>query len=110
MRPTRVFICCSTEVPRTGGRNGPPGHAEPVLAALAQQEGLTALANVDDRIPAADTRIGRFPSHWVLLARNPEALALLAGRPGWRPPAFRDGLRPWTDDYSNIIQVLTRRH
>ena len=83
---------------------------EPVLAALAQQEGLFALANVDDRIPAADTRIGRFPSHWVLLARNPEALALLAGRPGWRPPAFREGVRPWTDDYSNIIQVLTRRH
>jgi hypothetical protein len=46
----------------------------------------------------------------VLLARNPEALALLAGRPGWRPPAFREGVRPWTDDYSNIIQVLTRRH
>jgi spermidine synthase len=82
---------------------------EPVLGALARRDGLFALANVDDRIPDADANRGRFPSHWVMLARNPEALARLVGRPGWRPPVFLDRVRPWTDDYSNIIQVLTRR-
>jgi len=82
---------------------------EPVLGALTRQDGLFALANVDDRIPDADTSKGRFPSHWVMIARSPEPLARLVSRPGWRPPVFLDRVRPWTDDYSNIIQVLTRR-
>lgn len=81
---------------------------EPVLAGLAAQDGLTALANIDDRIPGQDAERGRFASHWVMLARTREPLANLAGRPGWRAAAISTHVRPWTDDYSNILQVLTR--
>jgi hypothetical protein len=80
---------------------------EPVLATLAELDGLFALANLDNRIPDADAKIGRFASNWVLLARTREPLATLVGRPGWRSPARSGHVKPWTDDYSNILQVLT---
>jgi spermidine synthase len=79
---------------------------EPILGALAQQQGLFALANFDDRISEAEANKGRFASHWVMLARTREPLASLEGRPGWRSPAINDRVRPWTDDYSNILQAL----
>jgi spermidine synthase len=82
---------------------------EPVLAALASEDGLTALANIDDRIPQHDAARGRFASHWVMMARMPEPLADLAGRSGWHAAAMNAHVKPWTDDYSNILQVLTRR-
>jgi hypothetical protein len=79
---------------------------EPVLAAQAQQQGLFALANLDDRIPEVDARKGRYGSRWVLLARTPEPLVNLVGRPGWRSPAINERVRPWSDDYSNILQAV----
>ena len=79
---------------------------EPVLAALAQQRGLFALANFDGRIPEADANKGRMASHWVLLARSREPLAHLSGQPGWYSPKTNKHVRPWTDDYSNILQAL----
>ncbi len=80
---------------------------EPVLAALAEQDGLFALAKIDDHIPEADR--GHFPSHWVMLSRRRQPLARLAGAAGWRPPVGRAHVRPWTDDYSNIWQVFAPR-
>jgi len=79
---------------------------EPVLAAIARQQGLFALANFDKRLPEAEAKSGRFASHWVMLARTRAPLASLEGRPGWRVPAMNDTVRPWTDDYSNILQAL----
>ena len=79
---------------------------EPVLAALAQQRGLFALANFDGRIPVADANKGRMASHWVLLARSREPLAHLSGQPGWYSPKTNERVKPWTDDYSNILQAL----
>jgi hypothetical protein len=80
---------------------------EPVLAALAEQDGLVALAKIDDHIPEADR--GHFPSHWVMLARRRQPLTILARAPAWRSPIGRARLRPWTDDYSNIWQVFAPR-
>jgi spermidine synthase len=79
---------------------------EPVLAALAQEQGLTALANFDGRIPEADGSKGRLASHWVLLARSREPLSHLIGQPGWYSPPTNGRVKPWTDDYSNILQVV----
>src|SRR4030095_6862058 len=79
---------------------------EPVLAALAQEQGLVALANLDNRIPEAEVEKGRRASHWVLLARTGEPLASLRDQSGWHPPTRTDRVRRWTDDYSNILQAL----
>jgi hypothetical protein len=46
-------------------------------------------------------------SDWVLVASNstPFSDALFHG-PGINPAKSRPGLRPWTDDYSNLVQIL----
>ena len=79
---------------------------EPVLGAIAAEEGLSGLANADVSIPDTDEETGRFASHWVVLARADHSLDMLRSLPGWRPLEVRGSIRPWTDDYSNIFQVL----
>ena len=79
---------------------------EPVIGALAREQHLFALANLDTVIPDVDKRVGRLPSHWVVLARAPQPLAGLLHRPGWRSPELKDNAAAWTDDYSNILHIL----
>ena len=81
---------------------------EPVIGAMAQSEGLYALANQDLRIPDEDVKKGRRATHWVLLAKDRNALVSLEGRPGWRPAIVNPAIGPWSDDYSNILQVFAR--
>jgi hypothetical protein len=79
---------------------------EPVIGALAHQQKLFALANLDTQVPKSDIQVGRLPSHWVLLARSSRPLAQLVGKPGWRSPDTDEHVAGWTDDYSNILHVL----
>jgi hypothetical protein len=79
---------------------------EPVLAALGRDEGLFALANLDIKVPAEDLKAGRLPSHWTFFARTEAPLSMFRGRPGWRTPETKSGVRPWTDDYSNLLNIL----
>jgi hypothetical protein len=82
---------------------------EPMLAAHARDEHLTALTNLDVAVPEEEIRAGRSPSHWVLFARTDAPLAFLRGQPGWRTPEPKPGVRAWTDDYSNLLSVLRIR-
>jgi len=44
---------------------------------------------------------------WVLLARDPKALEAVEIRAaGAKPPEEMAGWRTWTDDYSNLVQIL----
>ncbi|MCX6631781.1 MAG: fused MFS/spermidine synthase, partial [Candidatus Solibacter sp.] len=52
----------------------------------------------------ADAERGISGATWVLAATNPEFLASLSGTATPFPPARH--LRLWTDDYSNLFQVL----
>jgi hypothetical protein len=81
---------------------------EPVLAALAERDGLFALASLDDRLSAMETNVGKFPSHWVVMARTAQPLAKLVGHPGWRAPDYKPRVGVWTDDYSNILQAFVQ--
>ena len=75
-------------------------HLEPILANLAHEISWQGKIR-DDR--SADSIRGKFASTWLIMAQElPE-------------PAFRNwfpaargirGLRPWTDDFSNVYQVL----
>jgi hypothetical protein len=77
----------------------------PVVARLAKEHGVHAVLVRDDPDDEEDPRRSR--SDWVLVSRDPATLkreALVereAGeiedRPEWRT---------WTDDYSNLIQIL----
>jgi spermidine synthase len=80
---------------------------EPMLAALIRQEGLHAVARVDDQVSAEEVAKGRLGSHWIMISRQAEPLADLNASQRWREPAADARVRPWTDDYSNILSVLT---
>ncbi len=81
---------------------------EPVLAAAAQQLGLESrIFNFDP-----DYKDGphfMVPSTWVVIARNQSDLDdLLLGEDGgnWRELVGNPDIKAWTDDFSNIHQIL----
>jgi SAM-dependent methyltransferase len=47
------------------------------------------------------------PAEWIALARRPEDVGGLAGRPGWRP--LDAAPVAWSDDFSNVVGILGRR-
>jgi hypothetical protein len=80
----------------------------PVVADLAGDAGMHAMAGVDRRITDQDRKRLYTQSIWMAVARDSATLAPLAerGRWGWAEP---DGRRLWTDDYSNVLGVLRER-
>jgi hypothetical protein len=75
--------------------------------AVALAAGGHALLQIHDADP-------RLPQMWessedaVIVARTPAGLAPFAANPRWRPADPR-GVRPWTDDYTNLFGALVRR-
>ena len=77
----------------------------PVVARLAKEHGAHAALVSDD--PDEGDESLRSRSDWVLVSRDPAALAREAiVEAGARPAEDRPGWRTWTDDYSNLIQIL----
>jgi SAM-dependent methyltransferase len=78
---------------------------EPVLAALAQKNCLLCFSR-DAHVSDEEDRNGRYASHYLVMARRPSDLGELPKNPNWKRPVAPAGLRPWTDDYSNILSAL----
>ncbi len=77
----------------------------PVVARLAREHGAHAVLVRDDDDEAEYSRKSR--SDWVLVSRDPAALKREAiVKRGAVPAEDRADLRTWTDDYSNLIQIL----
>jgi len=72
---------------------------EPVIAAAMRGAGATALEQLHH--PATDDAVR---SRWLVAARQPAAIAALAADPRWREARYGD--KSWTDDFSNIFDVL----
>ncbi|MDQ4130228.1 MAG: fused MFS/spermidine synthase, partial [Actinomycetota bacterium] len=76
---------------------------EPVLAGIAQRQGLTAAVRHDGGDPA----VGKSPSSWAVLAEASETLAPLTANPRWRQLTVEPGHElTWTDDFSDIVRVI----
>jgi len=77
----------------------------PVLGRLAQDQGLIALWQ---REPATAGSVadGKFPSEWMVLARDRADLGGLIADPRWKPPLVAGSTPLWTDDFSNILSVV----
>ena len=77
----------------------------PVVGRIAAENGVHAVLVSDDPDEDEDPRRSR--TDWVLVSRNPAALerAEIVAR---KPEAIEDRpeWRTWTDDYSNLIQIL----
>jgi hypothetical protein len=80
---------------------------EPVVANLAQDAGLVARVQDDIRISTKEYLQGKAFSTWAIMARHEKDLGTLAGnRKKWRPPVAPPGSSVWTDNYSNILQIV----
>jgi spermidine synthase len=79
---------------------------EPIIAAIASDLDLTARVP-GPRLPVSfDGLYAQLESNWMAVARAPRDLGPLETQEGWLPAPARAGARPWTDDYSNILQAL----
>ncbi|MDQ3688998.1 MAG: fused MFS/spermidine synthase [Chloroflexota bacterium] len=79
---------------------------ESAVGAVADSLRLVHLVRSDVTITPAETADGKTSSTWVLLAAEPERLDAFAADPRWRPARIDESIRPWTDDFSDILAVL----
>jgi len=76
----------------------------PVVGRIAAELGLQ-LALVADGGSEGD--VGKSASDWILLAQDRQLLDRPLIHQATVPLPQRAGARAWTDDYSNILQVMT---
>jgi len=77
----------------------------PVVARLARENGARAVLISDEGKDAEDD--DRTSTDWVLVSRDAKALQapqIAAASP--EAPEEQPGWRTWTDDYSNLVQIL----
>jgi len=77
----------------------------PVLARVADDHGLAALVQAEPP-NAGSLTIGKFPSQWMVVARDPRDFGSLAADHRWQRPEVAASTPLWTDDFSNILSVL----
>jgi hypothetical protein len=53
-----------------------------------------------------NTRTGKDPSEWLVMAQQSPAFDSLAQNPRWRVVEGGNGSRAWTDEFSNIVSVF----
>jgi len=75
----------------------------PIMALNAEEAGLQTLVNFDDIEPKAYL----YPSLWLAIGKHQPSLDILKEN-GWRElkPKQSLNLRPWTDDYTNLMGML----
>lgn len=79
----------------------------PILARLAARHHLIAREQTDRR--RAGWPEGKSESRWIVMARRRSDLGSLAADPRWHPPAAGTSTPLWTDDFSNILSLLSFR-
>jgi hypothetical protein len=79
----------------------------PVVASLARDAGWVAYARDDLLLAPEEREAGKEPSQWVVLAHTRSGLGALADDPRWSALTAEAGARVWTDDFSNLWNVIT---
>ena len=80
----------------------------PVLARLALAHRLTVVDQAEGATQAAIAD-GKSPSEWMMMARDRQDLGPLIGDPRWVTPSLSPSTPLWSDDFSNILSVLSLR-
>jgi hypothetical protein len=73
----------------------------PVVKRIAEELKLATALIVDD---AEESDLAR--TDWVLVTRDPSRLELESIAKAASEITGIDGLRPWTDDFNNLFQIL----
>jgi hypothetical protein len=77
----------------------------PVMASLASNADIAGWVQ-QYRLSEENQLENYSGSDWVVLTKNPNSLDLLNQDPRWTPLREKPNVRVWTDDYSNILDVL----
>ena len=75
---------------------------EGLVSAVALDAGLQGLIRYDDD----EGPTGKTSSDYVVAARSREDLGELSLNHYWTEMKARDGIQPWTDDYSNMMTII----
>jgi hypothetical protein len=79
---------------------------ERVIAGAARRLGLSVVRWTGPRDAGGTLEAGRFSTRWLIVGRGESALAPLLVDAAWEPlPASADDAL-WTDDYSNLLEVI----
>jgi hypothetical protein len=73
-----------------------------LISAAVTDASLEALFRHDE----ADDALLKAGAQFVIAAKNTGAFGSLAQDPNWLKVEKPDGITPWTDDYSNMLQIL----
>ena len=76
---------------------------EPILGDLAGAHDWVCYGQQDFELSDNEKEEGKDPSHWVLLARDEKTLAPVTASGRWRRITGRPGVRPWSDDFYNLL-------
>lgn len=79
---------------------------EPLMAELADSAGLVCLLGTNRSFGNYALSNSKCDAMWVIMARDAKDLGTIATDRGWRRARHKSGIRVWTDDYSNILQML----
>jgi hypothetical protein len=78
----------------------------PLIVALARESGLVAAMREDKCAGDHTDNQGKLSSTWVVLSRSDETLELFQESGDWGPIECGKQMRVWTDDFSNLLDVL----
>jgi hypothetical protein len=81
---------------------------EPVLAENAKALDVLSYSHINVGGKFEGTDISYYPSHWMVLTKSKTFGTFLEDK-GWTEGIFREGVKPWSDQYSNILSVLGDR-
>lgn len=82
---------------------------EPTIGAIAHALNLQTLEQHDADVSDGEREAGKAPSHWVILGHSRDDFGPLLTDARWQPIPLQPHLRPWTDDYSNLLQAVRFR-
>jgi hypothetical protein len=78
----------------------------PVLGNLAQDSNLTCFVREDTQLEDTEQKMQKSPSIWAVMSRRSSDLGGLISDHRWKPLQGQKGGKLWTDDFSNIPDVL----
>ncbi len=81
---------------------------EAVLANVAAD--AKCVAYYRRHVPSAtEMKLGVTESEWLVMAREEKHLTSLLKSGNWQPARNKAGLKPWTDDYYSLLDVLRNK-
>jgi hypothetical protein len=78
---------------------------EGLISAVVTDASLAARVRHDEADPA-QLKAG---SHYIVAGRTGEALGWLEEDPNWLKVTKPEKIHPWSDDYSNMLEILKWR-